>query len=78
MDRCAPRPQRSPTESPLVGCDFSECSSTMTTLLHAADLLMITSDVEGMPGAAIEAAMSGVPVLATDVGALSTMPGCTS
>jgi glycosyltransferase involved in cell wall biosynthesis len=44
-------------------------------VLHAADAMIITSDVEGMPGVAIEALMCGVPVLATDVGALSTMPG---
>ena len=44
-------------------------------MLHAADVLLITSDVEGMPGVAIEAALCGVPVVATDVGALFSMPG---
>jgi glycosyltransferase involved in cell wall biosynthesis len=44
-------------------------------VLHAADVVLITSAVEGMPGVAIEALMSGVPVLATGVGALSTMRG---
>ena len=44
-------------------------------VLHAADVVLITSDVEGMPGVAVEAAMCGVPVVATDVGALRSMPG---
>jgi glycosyltransferase involved in cell wall biosynthesis len=44
-------------------------------LLHALDAVLITSDVEGMPGVAIEAVMAGVPVVATNVGALATMPG---
>ena len=47
----------------------------VATVLHAADAVLITSDIEGMPGTAIEAAMCGVPVVATDVGALSSMPG---
>ena len=44
-------------------------------VLHAADAVLITSDIEGMPGTAIEAAMCGVPVVATDAGALASMPG---
>lgn len=44
-------------------------------ILHAADAVLMTSTVEGMPGVAIEAALSGVPVVATPVGALPTMPG---
>jgi glycosyltransferase involved in cell wall biosynthesis len=44
-------------------------------VLHAADVVLITSDIEGMPGVAIEAVMCGVPVIAPDIGALSTMPG---
>jgi glycosyltransferase involved in cell wall biosynthesis len=43
-------------------------------LLRAADALLISSAVEGMPGAAIEAGLCGVPVVATPVGALPTMP----
>jgi glycosyltransferase involved in cell wall biosynthesis len=35
---------------------------------RAADVLLLTSHTEGMPGTAIEAALSGVPVVATDVG----------
>ncbi len=49
--------------------------SDVLPVLHAADAVLITSDIEGMPGTAIEAAMCGVPVVATDVGALSSMPG---
>jgi glycosyltransferase involved in cell wall biosynthesis len=44
-------------------------------ILHAADVVLITSDIEGMPGIAIEAAMTGLPVVATDAGALREMPG---
>jgi glycosyltransferase involved in cell wall biosynthesis len=40
-------------------------------LLHAADLLLLTSSTEGMPGVVIEAAMAGVPTVAADVGAVS-------
>lgn len=47
----------------------------ITGLLHAVDVLLITSLIEGMPGVAIEAALSGVPTVATPVGALPTMPG---
>jgi glycosyltransferase involved in cell wall biosynthesis len=46
-------------------------------VLFAADALLITSSVEGMPGVAIEAALCGVPVVSTNVGALSTMAGVT-
>ena len=44
-------------------------------VLHAVDAVVITSEAEGMPGVAIEAAMCGVPVVASDAGALSEMPG---
>ncbi len=43
------------------------------TLLHAADAVLLTSRTEGMPGAAIEAALCGLPVVATDVGATSAV-----
>ncbi len=38
--------------------------------LHAADAVILTSHTEGMPGALIEAAMAGLPAVATDVGAV--------
>ena len=39
-------------------------------VLHASDLLLSTSRTEGMPGVLIEAGMCGLPVVATDVGAV--------
>lgn len=39
----------------------------------AADVVLITSRTEGMPGVAIEAGMSGIPVVATDVGGVSSI-----
>ena len=35
-------------------------------ILHAVDAVVITSEAEGMPGVAIEAALCGLPVVATD------------
>jgi glycosyltransferase involved in cell wall biosynthesis len=49
----------------------------IASVLEAADALLITSRTEGMPGAAIEAVLCGVPVVATPVGALATMHGVT-
>jgi glycosyltransferase involved in cell wall biosynthesis len=43
------------------------------SLLHAADVLLLTSSTEGMPGVVIEAGLCGVPVVATDVGMLSEL-----
>ena len=43
------------------------------SVLHASDVVLITSDVEGMPGVAIEAALCGVPVVATPVGSIPSM-----
>jgi len=43
-------------------------------VLHATDVVLITSDVEGMPGVAIEAALCGVPVVSTPVGAVPSLP----
>jgi glycosyltransferase involved in cell wall biosynthesis len=40
---------------------------------RSIDLLLLTSSTEGMPGVILEASMSGVPVVATDVGAVSDM-----
>jgi glycosyltransferase involved in cell wall biosynthesis len=37
-------------------------------LLWASDMVMLTSDTEGVPGVLIEAGLSGLPVVATDVG----------
>uniref|UniRef100_A0A6J7M362 Unannotated protein n=1 Tax=freshwater metagenome TaxID=449393 RepID=A0A6J7M362_9ZZZZ len=40
----------------------------ITEVFRAADLVVLTSDNEGMPVALIEAAMHGVPAVATDAG----------
>jgi len=42
-------------------------------VLAAADVLVLTSRTEGMPGVIIEALMRGIPVVATDVGAIRSM-----
>ena len=42
-------------------------------LLAAADVLLLTSRTEGMPGIVIEALMSGLPIVATDVGSVGSM-----
>jgi glycosyltransferase involved in cell wall biosynthesis len=44
-------------------------------LLHAADVVLSTSATEGMPGSLIEAVLCGVPVVATDVGAVASVVG---
>ncbi len=44
--------------------DLEEC-------LRAADLLVLTSDTEGIPAVILEAAMAGLPVVATEVGGIS-------
>jgi glycosyltransferase involved in cell wall biosynthesis len=49
----------------------------IASVFRIADAVLITSRTEGMPGVAIEAALSGVPVVATPVGALTSMPGVT-
>lgn len=41
----------------------------VSTLMAAADLLLLTSDREGMPNVVLEAQLMGLPVVATDTGA---------
>ena len=43
----------------------------VTPLLAAADVLLMTSASEGLPGALVEAGMAGVPAVVTDVGFVS-------
>lgn len=40
-------------------------------VLAASDMVMLTSDNEGMPLSLIQAGMAGLPVVATDVGSVS-------
>ncbi len=50
---------------------FLGWQSDLTLLYAAADLVVISSDNEGMPVTLIEAAMAGVPGVTTDVGSAS-------
>jgi glycosyltransferase involved in cell wall biosynthesis len=57
--------------------DVLDQRSTFTGVLdevryvyRAIDVLLVTSRTEGMPGVVLEAAMSGVPIIATEVGAI--------
>lgn len=45
--------------------------SDVEWLLGAADTLLVTSDLEGIPGVAIEAAMVGCPVVSVPVGGIA-------
>lgn len=47
--------------------------SDMPHLYSKADLLLLPSSTEGLPGVVIEALMSGVPVVASDVGGLRSI-----
>ena len=49
---------------------FAGWQSDMVGVYAAADLLVLTSDNEGMPVALIEGAMQGVPAVTTDVGSV--------
>lgn len=45
-------------------------TSEPASMMAAADVVVLPSRTEGMPGVLIEAGMSGLPVVATDVGAV--------
>lgn len=51
-------------------CWLAGNSSEVADLLAGADLLVLPSLTEGMPAAAIEAGLSGLPVVAYDVGGI--------
>lgn len=66
-------PERAMLELEAAGCAnviFAGWQSDMAQVYAASDLLVLTSDNEGMPVALIEGAMQGVPAVATDVGAV--------
>jgi glycosyltransferase involved in cell wall biosynthesis len=44
--------------------------ASVATYMSAADLLLLTSDTEGIPGVVLEAGVLGLPVVATRVGGL--------
>ncbi len=48
-------------------------TSTPHQALAAADVLIVPSDTEGVPAVAIEAGLSGLPVVASDVGGLASV-----
>ncbi len=50
---------------------FAGVRELVGDFLAAADLLLLSSDTEGMPGAVIEAAAAGVPAVATAVGGVA-------
>lgn len=50
---------------------FAGARERVGDFLAAADLLVLSSDTEGMPGAVIEAAAAGVPAVATAVGGVA-------
>src|SRR5690606_992105 len=49
---------------------FEGYQSDVSPFLAAADLLVLTSDTEGLPGVILEAAYFSVPAVATDVGGI--------
>ena len=49
---------------------FTGVLDSVADVYAAIDVLVLTSATEGMPGVMIEAALSGVPVVAPDVGAV--------
>ena len=49
---------------------FAGWRADMSEVYAACDLIVLTSDNEGMPVVLIEAGMQGVPAVATDVGAV--------
>ncbi len=50
---------------------FLGVQANVADFLQAADLLVLTSDTEGIPGVLLEAGYMGLPVVATDVGGVS-------
>ena len=53
--------------------DFLGSRQDVFDLLYASDVLLLTSIVEGFPNAVMEAMVAGLPVVATQVGAIPEM-----
>jgi glycosyltransferase involved in cell wall biosynthesis len=47
---------------------FAGYQAEVGKMLYSADLLLLTSKIEGVPGVVVEAAFQGVPTIASDVG----------
>ncbi len=61
--------ERQAADSGLVGCvRFLGVREDIPDLMNAADVLVLTSDTEGVPGVILEAGFMGLPVVATRVG----------
>ena len=52
---------------------FLGSSGDSASVLAAADVVVLPSHTEGMPAVLIEAAFTGIPVVATDVGGVATL-----
>jgi glycosyltransferase involved in cell wall biosynthesis len=52
---------------------FLGAVSDVVSVYRAADVLLLTSDTEGMPGVLLEAAFSGVPAASTEVGSVADL-----
>ncbi len=69
-------PMRTGLETEFSGCvTFHGFRADMQSVWPEIDLLVIPSRAEGLPMAALEAIARGIPLIATDVGALSTVIG---
>ena len=68
-DRLAATTARAAAER--LNVTFLPWRSDVETVYAAADLVLLTSDNEGMPVSLIEAALAGRPAVATDVGAVA-------
>lgn len=62
--------RRAAAANPPLEVRLTGLRADVADLLSAADLLLLTSDSEGMPSVVLEAGYLGLPVVATDVGGM--------